>query len=114
MMSNKHHSHPAISTSDSTSDPGSNPLPSTSTTNLDPWSFAVMIQKLATKSESVIDTYRRDLEELGSGLRKETAVICEVASRTVKDLPASLEASASGRNLPDLAPSSSRATSPPG
>ncbi|CAN1854140.1 BSD domain-containing protein 1 [Linum perenne] len=87
--------HPASSASNSTSDPGSNPPPSTSTTNLDPWSFAVMIQKLATKSESVIDTYRRDLEDLGSGLRKETAVIREVASRAVKDLPASLEASAS-------------------
>ncbi|CAI0559995.1 unnamed protein product [Linum tenue] len=54
-----------------------------------------MIRKLATKSESVIETYRRDLEELGSGLKKETAAIRDVASRAVKDLPASLEASAS-------------------
>ncbi|CAN1169849.1 hypothetical protein LINPERHAP2_LOCUS28643 [Linum perenne] len=37
-----------------------------------------MIQKLATKSESVIDTYRRDLEELGSSLRKEIIVIYNI------------------------------------
>ncbi|KAF8027857.1 hypothetical protein BT93_E0704 [Corymbia citriodora subsp. variegata] len=59
------------------------------------WSFGGLIKTLATRSESVIESYRRDLEEFGSGLRKETAVIREAASRAVKDLPGSLEAGAS-------------------
>ncbi|XP_047315222.1 BSD domain-containing protein 1-like [Impatiens glandulifera] len=58
------------------------------------WSFGGLMKTLATKSESVIETYRRDLEEFGTGLRKETAVIREVAGRAVRDLPASLEAGA--------------------
>jgi len=59
------------------------------------WSFGDLIQTLASKSESVIENYRRDFEEFGSGLRKETAVIREAASRAVKDLPASLDVGAS-------------------
>ncbi|XP_027334835.1 BSD domain-containing protein 1-like [Abrus precatorius] len=59
------------------------------------WSFEGLIQTIASKSESVLENYRRDLEEFGSGLRKETAVIREAASRAVKDLPASLDAGAS-------------------
>ncbi|KAG6582264.1 BSD domain-containing protein 1, partial [Cucurbita argyrosperma subsp. sororia] len=59
------------------------------------WSFGGLIKTLATKSESVISNYRRDLEELGSGLRKETSVIREVASRAVKDLPTTLDVGAS-------------------
>ncbi|KAJ6794242.1 BSD domain-containing protein 1 [Iris pallida] len=59
------------------------------------WSFGGMIKTLATRSESVIQTYRRDLEEFGSGLKKETQAIKEVASRVVGDLPGSLEAGAS-------------------
>ncbi|KAK9933527.1 hypothetical protein M0R45_020722 [Rubus argutus] len=59
------------------------------------WSFGGLMTTLATKSESVLQTYRRDLAELGSGLKKETAVIREVASRAVKELPASLEVGAS-------------------
>ncbi|XP_052188875.1 uncharacterized protein LOC127799160 [Diospyros lotus] len=58
------------------------------------WSFGGLIKTLASKSESVIENYRRDLEEFGSGLRKETAVIREVAGRAVRDLPASFEAGA--------------------
>ncbi|KAJ8898653.1 hypothetical protein K2173_004687 [Erythroxylum novogranatense] len=38
------------------------------------WSFGGLIRTLTTKSESVIDTYRRDLKEFGSGLRKEIEV----------------------------------------
>ncbi|RXH89625.1 hypothetical protein DVH24_031982 [Malus domestica] len=49
----------------------------------------------ASKSESVNQNYRRDLEELGSGLKKETAVIREVASRAIKDFPGSLKVGAS-------------------
>ncbi|KAH6827655.1 hypothetical protein C2S53_020350 [Perilla frutescens var. hirtella] len=61
----------------------------------DGWSFGSLIKTLATRSESVIETYSRDLKEFGTGLRKETEVIREVASRAVKDLPASLEAGTS-------------------
>ncbi|KAI3449590.1 hypothetical protein Pfo_006255 [Paulownia fortunei] len=57
--------------------------------------FGGLIKTLASRSESVIETYRRDLKEFGSGLKKETEVFRETASRAVKDLPASLEASAS-------------------
>ncbi|XP_030508226.2 protein DOS2 [Cannabis sativa] len=59
------------------------------------WSFGGLIKTLATKSESVIHNYRRDLEEFGSELKKETSVIREVASRAVKDLPTSFEVGAS-------------------
>lgn len=59
------------------------------------WSFGGLIKTLASKSESVIESYRRDLEELGTGLKKETAVIRHVASRAVRDLPGSLEVGAS-------------------
>ncbi|KAM1923593.1 hypothetical protein ACFX15_021478 [Malus domestica] len=59
------------------------------------WSFGGLITTLATKSGSVMKNYRRDLEEFGSELKKETAVIREVASRAVKDLPGSLEVGAS-------------------
>lgn len=58
------------------------------------WSFGGLIKTLATKSESVIQNYRRDFEEFGSELKKETAVIRDVASRAVKDLPNSLEVGA--------------------
>ncbi|CAI9778520.1 unnamed protein product [Fraxinus pennsylvanica] len=59
------------------------------------WSFGGLIKTFTTQSESVLETYRRDLREFGSGLRKESEVIREVASRAVKELPASLEAGAS-------------------
>ncbi|KAF3457233.1 hypothetical protein FNV43_RR01890 [Rhamnella rubrinervis] len=59
------------------------------------WSFGGLIKTLATKSESVIQNYRRDLEDFGTGLKKETSSIREVASRAVKDLPSSLEVGAS-------------------
>ncbi|KAF5193627.1 Bsd domain-containing protein [Thalictrum thalictroides] len=59
------------------------------------WDFGGLIKTLASKSETVIQTYRRDLEEFGSGLKKETAIIREVASRAVKELPASIEVGAS-------------------
>lgn len=76
--------------------PISNPNP-----NPDPdptrnaWSFGTNLWKtLATKSESVIDTYRRDLEEFSSGLKKESEVIRKAASKAVKDLPGTFEAGA--------------------
>jgi BSD domain len=45
-----------------------------------------LIKTMASKSESVIQTYRRDLEEFGSGLKKETAAIREVAARSVDEI----------------------------
>ncbi|XP_065863476.1 uncharacterized protein [Euphorbia lathyris] len=74
---------------DSSPDSPQNPDPNPT------WSFGGLIQTLATKSESMIENYRKDLEEFGSGIRKETSVIREVASRAVKDLPGSLEVGAS-------------------
>ncbi|KAF2287802.1 hypothetical protein GH714_002773 [Hevea brasiliensis] len=68
-----------------------NPSPTANPT----WSFGGLFKTLTTTSESVIESYRKDFEEFGSGLRKETAVIREVASRAVKDLPASFEVGAS-------------------
>lgn len=59
------------------------------------WTFgSSLLRTIASKSESVVQNYRRDLEEFSSGLKKETATIREVASRAVKDLPARLESGA--------------------
>ncbi|XP_047334821.1 BSD domain-containing protein 1-like [Impatiens glandulifera] len=77
----------------STSEDIPNPMPSISAI-ANAWSFGGLVKTLASKSESVIETYRRDLQEFGTGLRKETDVIREVAGRAVRDLPASLEAGA--------------------
>uniref|UniRef100_A0A5B7CBE8 Putative BSD domain-containing protein 1-like n=1 Tax=Davidia involucrata TaxID=16924 RepID=A0A5B7CBE8_DAVIN len=59
------------------------------------WSFGGLVKTFATKSESVLETYRRDLKEFGSGLKKETEAFREAASRAVKELPASIEVGAS-------------------
>ncbi|XP_044501754.1 BSD domain-containing protein 1-like [Mangifera indica] len=40
----------------------------------DSWSFGGLLRTLTVKSESVIETYRRDLQEFGTGLRKELEV----------------------------------------
>nr|CAD1829476.1 unnamed protein product [Ananas comosus var. bracteatus] len=61
--------------------------------------FGGIIKTFATKSESVIQTYRRDLEEFRSGLKTETAAIRDAASRAVRDLPGSLEAGASAAQV---------------
>lgn len=55
------------------------------------WSFGDLVKNLTTRSESVLETYRRDLKEFGSGLRKESDLFREVASRAVKELPSSIE-----------------------
>ncbi|GAB4841181.1 hypothetical protein Ancab_021925 [Ancistrocladus abbreviatus] len=55
------------------------------------WSFGGLMKTLSAKSESVIETYSRDLREFGSGLKKETVILREVASRAVRDLPTSIE-----------------------
>ncbi|KAG6429157.1 hypothetical protein SASPL_107199 [Salvia splendens] len=59
------------------------------------WSFGSLIKTLATTSESMIETYSRDLKEFGSGLRKESDIIREAATSAVKELPASIEAGTS-------------------
>lgn len=43
----------------------------------------------------MLQAYRKDLQEFGSGLKKETSIIAHVAAHAVKDLPASLETGAS-------------------
>ncbi|KAJ6858479.1 hypothetical protein NC652_040921 [Populus alba x Populus x berolinensis] len=48
---------------------------------------------LATKSESVVEIYKKDLEEFRSGLKNEYAILRDVASHTIHDLPTSFEAS---------------------
>ncbi|XP_055818157.1 uncharacterized protein LOC129887191 [Solanum dulcamara] len=59
------------------------------------WTFgSSLFRTIASKSESVVQNYRRDFEEFSSGLKKETATIREVASRAVKDLPARFESGA--------------------
>ncbi|KAI4345533.1 hypothetical protein L6164_012647 [Bauhinia variegata] len=74
---------------------GPNPAPDPTSRLNTAWSFGGLIQTIASKSESVIENYRRDLEEFGSGLKKETDVIREAASRAVRDLPTSLDVGAS-------------------
>ncbi|XVE65720.1 hypothetical protein DITRI_Ditri08aG0022200 [Diplodiscus trichospermus] len=56
------------------------------------WSFGGLVKTLADKSEFVIESYRKDFEEFGAGLKKETEIIRGVASRAVND---SLEIGAS-------------------
>lgn len=78
--------------------PESTPSPlndAAATSSSSSWSFGNLIKTLATKSESVIGSYRRELEEFGSELKKESSVIRQVASRAVKDLPGSLDIGAS-------------------
>ncbi|XP_030973530.1 protein DOS2-like [Quercus lobata] len=75
--------------------PNPNPDPDSDSDSTAIWSFVGLIKTIASKSESVIQNYRRDMEEFGSGLKKETSVIREVASRAVMDFPASLDAGTS-------------------
>ncbi|XP_011006074.1 PREDICTED: BSD domain-containing protein 1-like [Populus euphratica] len=77
----------------SSENPEPAPEPEPSTLNL-AWSFDSLIKTISTKSESIIQTYKKDLHELRSGFNKETAVIRHVASRAVHDLPASFESGA--------------------
>ncbi|KAE8721340.1 polygalacturonase-like [Hibiscus syriacus] len=68
-------SQPSHPTTDPYPNPGSNAT----------WSFGGLIKTLAEKSESVVESYRKDFEEFGSGLKKETEIIRSVASRAVND-----------------------------
>ncbi|CAO2837055.1 unnamed protein product [Amaranthus hypochondriacus] len=73
----------------SSSEPESEPQPQSpvhedqSTTPT--WGFVGgLIKTFATKSESVLETYRRDLQEFSTGLKKETQVLKEVASSSLE------------------------------
>ncbi|MED6121440.1 hypothetical protein PIB30_030159 [Stylosanthes scabra] len=52
------------------------PQPSTSnaTAATGAWNFGGLMKTLTSKSESIIETYRRDLQEFGTGLKKEIEV----------------------------------------
>ncbi|CAL9048945.1 uncharacterized protein LOC103978887 [Musa acuminata AAA Group] len=54
------------------------------------WSFGGFIKTLASMSESVIQTYRRDLAEFGTGLKKETEAVGKAAARAFRDLDGSV------------------------
>ncbi|GMI98775.1 hypothetical protein like AT1G03350 [Hibiscus trionum] len=56
------------------STPDSSPKLSDSDPDPTDWSFGGLFKTIATRSESVIETYRRDLEEFGVGLKKEIEV----------------------------------------
>ncbi|KAH7836875.1 hypothetical protein Vadar_006806 [Vaccinium darrowii] len=73
------------------SDHSDQDAPNSSTGGGGGWNFEGLIKTIATQSESVIETYKRDLKEFQSGLHKETAVFREVAGHVVKDLPASID-----------------------
>ena len=55
-------------------DPPSDVNPTSDDASGGGWNFGGLIKTLTSKSETIIDTYRRDLKEFGSGLRKEIEV----------------------------------------
>ncbi|KAM7254198.1 hypothetical protein ACFE04_031880 [Oxalis oulophora] len=59
------------------SDPDSDESPDPNTNQIGGWSFGGLIKTLSERSESVIETYRRDLMEFGDGLKKEIEVAHE-------------------------------------
>ncbi|XP_015694752.2 BSD domain-containing protein 1 [Oryza brachyantha] len=52
------------------------------------WGFGGLLKTLTSQSETVLEAYRRDLAEFGTGLRRETEALREAAARAAKDLPA--------------------------
>ncbi|KAI3742735.1 hypothetical protein L1987_60429 [Smallanthus sonchifolius] len=87
----KHHETEGDEDDDSTSNVNSSDDGSSSVAGGGLWSFGDLVKTLTTRSESVFETYRRDLKEFGTGLRKESDLFREVASRAVKELPASID-----------------------
>ncbi|OEL13713.1 hypothetical protein BAE44_0025267 [Dichanthelium oligosanthes] len=59
------------------------------------WSFGGLVKTFTSRSESMLGGYRRDLQDLGSGLRLETAALRAAAARAASALPGALEAGAS-------------------
>ncbi|KAL6214753.1 hypothetical protein ACLB2K_014185 [Fragaria x ananassa] len=62
------------SASPRTQDPDPKPQPDPNPAGIGGWNLGDLIKTIATKSETVIETYRRDLQEFGSGLKKEIEV----------------------------------------
>ncbi|RLM86151.1 BSD domain-containing protein 1-like [Panicum miliaceum] len=56
------------------------------------WGIGGLLKTLTSQSETVLETYRRDLAEFGTGLRRETEVLREAAARAARDLPSSAHA----------------------
>ncbi|XP_047067218.1 BSD domain-containing protein 1-like [Lolium rigidum] len=56
------------------------------------WGFGGLLKTLTTQSETVLETYRRDLAEFSTGLRRETDAFREAAARAARDLPSSAHA----------------------
>ncbi|KAF8679085.1 hypothetical protein HU200_045843 [Digitaria exilis] len=56
------------------------------------WGFGGLLKTLTSQSETVLETYRRDLAEFSTGLRRETEVLREAAARAARDLPSSAHA----------------------
>ncbi|XP_075511580.1 uncharacterized protein LOC142547268 [Primulina tabacum] len=60
-----------------------------------PWAFgSTLFSTIASKSEALLDNYYKDIQEFSSGLKKETSVIRQAASRAVQNLPSRLESGA--------------------
>ncbi|KAI3469489.1 hypothetical protein Pfo_026152 [Paulownia fortunei] len=79
----------------SPSTPTATPTPEAITPPTSSWAFgSTLFRTIASKSESLLDNYYKDLQEFSSGLKKETSVIRQAASRAVQDLPARLESGA--------------------
>ncbi|KAG6428081.1 hypothetical protein SASPL_112330 [Salvia splendens] len=82
------------------SEPSPSPSPPTTPTSPNPspapsWGIgSSLLKTIASKSESLIDNYYKDLQEFSSGIKKETSVIRQAATRAVQDLPARLESGA--------------------
>jgi hypothetical protein len=56
------------------------------------WGFGGLLKTLTSQSETVLETYRRDLAEFSTGLRRETDAFREAAARAARDLPSSAHA----------------------
>ncbi|KAL6841865.1 hypothetical protein ACP4OV_028377 [Aristida adscensionis] len=54
--------------------------------------FGGLLKTLTSQSETVLEAYRRDLAEFGTGLRRETEALKEAAARAARDLPSSAHA----------------------
>ncbi|XP_052162508.1 LOW QUALITY PROTEIN: uncharacterized protein LOC127779685 [Oryza glaberrima] len=52
------------------------------------WGFGGLLKTLTSQSETVLEAYRRDLAEFGTGLRRETEALRDAAARAARDLPA--------------------------
>ncbi|XP_051214023.1 uncharacterized protein [Lolium perenne] len=56
------------------------------------WGFGGLLKTLTSQSETVLETYRRDLAEFSTGLRRETDAFREAAAQAARDLPSSAHA----------------------